>query len=288
MDAVTRIEQAMVAAVGRAEVPGCPPKLAAAMRHAVFPRGARVRPRICLAVANACDEDNTALTDAAAASLELLHSASLVHDDMPCFDDAAIRRGRPSVVKAFGEPLALLAGDALIVLAFQTLCRIPCDASRLGLLTMIVSRSVGVPHGIVAGQAWECETEIDLEHYHRAKTGALFAAATMAGAAAAGADINPWRQVGELIGEAYQAADDIRDAIADADEMGKPAGQDARLGRPSIVTEYGVMGAVKRLEALVGGAIEAIPDCPGAGDLRSLIMAEAERLRPKKLAAHAA
>jgi geranylgeranyl diphosphate synthase type II len=288
MDAVTRIEQALVAAVGRAEVPGCPPKLAAAMRHAVFPRGARVRPRICLAVANACDEDNTALTDAAAASLELLHSASLVHDDMPCFDDAAIRRGRPSVVKAFGEPLALLAGDALIVLAFQTLCRIPCDASRLGLLTMIVSRSVGVPHGIVAGQAWECETEIDLEHYHRAKTGALFAAATMAGAAAAGADINPWRQVGELIGEAYQAADDIRDAIADADEMGKPAGQDARLGRPSIVTEYGVMGAVKRLEALVGGAIEAIPDCPGAGDLRSLIMAEAERLRPKKLAAHAA
>jgi geranylgeranyl diphosphate synthase type II len=288
MDAVTRIEQAMVAAVGRAEVPGCPPKLAAAMRHAVFPRGARVRPRICLAVANACDEDNAALTDAAAASLELLHSASLVHDDMPCFDDAAIRRGRPSVVKAFGEPLALLAGDALIVLAFQTLCRIPCDASRLGLLTMIVSRSVGVPHGIVAGQAWECETEIDLEHYHRAKTGALFAAATMAGAAAAGADINPWRQVGELIGEAYQAADDIRDAIADADEMGKPAGQDARLGRPSIVTEYGVMGAVKRLEALVGGAIEAIPDCPGAGDLRSLIMAEAERLRPKKLAAHAA
>jgi geranylgeranyl diphosphate synthase type II len=288
MDAVSRIEQALVAAVGRAEVPGCPPKLAAAMRHAVFPRGARVRPRICLAVANACDEDNTALTDAAAASLELLHSASLVHDDMPCFDDAAIRRGRPSVVKAFGEPLALLAGDALIVLAFQTLCRIPCDASRLGLLTMIVSRSVGVPHGIVAGQAWECETEIDLEHYHRAKTGALFAAATMAGAAAAGADINPWRQVGELIGEAYQAADDIRDAIADADEMGKPAGQDARLGRPSIVTEYGVMGAVKRLEALVGGAIEAIPDCPGAGDLRSLIMAEAERLRPKKLAAHAA
>jgi geranylgeranyl diphosphate synthase type II len=288
MDAVTRIEQALVAAVGRAEVPGCPPKLAAAMRHAVFPRGARVRPRICLAVANACDEDNTALTDAAAASLELLHSASLVHDDMPCFDDAAIRRGRPSVVKAFGEPLALLAGDALIVLAFQTLCRIPCDASRLGLLTMIVSRSVGVPHGIVAGQAWECETEIDLEHYHRAKTGALFAAATMAGAAAAGADINPWRQVGELIGEAYQAADDIRDAIADADEMGKPAGQDARLGRPSIVTEYGVMGAVKRLEALVGGAIEAIPDCPGAGDLRSLILSEAERLRPKKLAAHAA
>ena len=288
MDAVTRIEQALIAAVGRADTPGCPPKLAAAMRHAVFPRGARVRPRICLAVANACDEDNTALTDAAAASLELLHSASLVHDDMPCFDNAETRRGRPSVYKAFGEPLALLTGDALIVLAFQTLCRVPCDGSRLGLLTMIVSRSVGLPHGIVAGQAWECESDIDVAHYHRAKTGALFAAATMAGAAAAGADINPWRPVGELIGEAYQTADDIRDAIADADEMGKPAGQDALLGRPNIVAEYGVAGAVKHLEALVGSAIEAIPDCPGADELRSLILSEAERLRPKKLAQHAA
>jgi geranylgeranyl diphosphate synthase, type II len=288
MDAVTRIEQALVAAVGRSEAPGCPPKLAAAMRHAVFPRGARVRPRICLAVAGACGEDNSALTDAAAASLELLHCASLVHDDMPCFDDAATRRGRPSVFKAFGEPLALLTGDALIVLAFQTLSRVPCDGQRLGQLVMIVSRSVGVPLGIVAGQAWECESDIDLAHYHRAKTGALFAAATMAGAAAAGADTAPWRQVGELIGEAYQAADDIRDAVAEPEEMGKPAGQDALLGRPSLVAAYGVAGAVARLEALVGEAIAAIPDCPGAGELRALILSEAARLRPKKLSANAA
>jgi geranylgeranyl diphosphate synthase type II len=288
MDAVTRIEQALIAAVGRAEAPGCPPKLAAAMRHAVFPRGARVRPRICLAVAGACGEDNAPLTDAAAASLELLHCASLVHDDMPCFDDATIRRGRPSVFKAFGEPLALLTGDALIVLAFQTLSRVPCNGQRLGQLVMIVSRSVGVPHGIVAGQAWECESEIDLAHYHRAKTGALFSAATMAGAASAGADTAPWRQVGELIGEAYQAADDIRDAIAEPEEMGKPAGQDVLLGRPSIVTEYGVAGAVARLESLIAEAIASIPDCPGAGELSSLILSEAQRLRPKKLAQHAA
>ena len=258
------------------------------MRHAVFPRGARVRPRICLAVAGACGEDNAPLTDAAAASLELLHCASLVHDDMPCFDDATTRRGRPSVFKAFGEPLALLTGDALIVLAFQTLARIPCDGLRLGHLVTIVSRSVGVPHGIVAGQAWECESDIDLAHYHRAKTGALFAAATMAGAAAAGADTAPWRQVGELIGEAYQAADDIRDAVAEPEEMGKPAGQDILLGSPSIVTAYGVSGAVARLEHLIAEAIASIPDCPGAGELRSLILSEAKRLRPKKLAANAA
>lgn len=288
MDAVTRIEQALISAVGRADVAGCPPKLGAAMRHAVFPRGARVRPRICLAVAGACGEDNAPLTDAAAASLELLHCASLVHDDMPCFDDATTRRGRPSVFKAFGEPLALLTGDALIVLAFQTLARIPCDGLRLGHLVTIVSRSVGVPHGIVAGQAWECESDIDLAHYHRAKTGALFAAATMAGAAAAGADTAPWRQVGELIGEAYQAADDIRDAVAEPEEMGKPAGQDILLGRPSVVTAYGVAGAVARLEHLIAEAMASIPDCPGAGELRALILSEAKRLRPKKLAANAA
>jgi geranylgeranyl diphosphate synthase type II len=288
MDAATRIEQALVAAVGRADTPGCPPKLAAAIRHAVFPRGARVRPRICLAVAHACDEDNSALSDAAGAALELLHCASLVHDDMPCFDNADMRRGRPSVYKAYGEPLALLAGDALIVLAFQTLTRVPCDVGRLCSLTMIVSRAVGLPHGIVAGQAWECESEIDLVHYHRAKTGALFAAATMAGAAAAGADTHPWREVGELIGEAYQAADDIRDKLATSAEMGKPCGQDARLGRPSVVAEYGVAGAMKRLEGLVGSAIEAIPDCPGAGELRALILSEAQRLRPKRLAQAAA
>ena len=98
-----------------------PPLLAAAMRHAVFPGGARIRPQLCLAVARACGDAHPALADAAAAAIELLHCASLVHDDLPCFDDAATRRGQPSVHAAYGERLAVLAGDALIVLAFQTL-----------------------------------------------------------------------------------------------------------------------------------------------------------------------
>ena len=123
MDAMKRIERALTTALARTEHPGGPPLLAAALRHAVFPRGARVRPRLCLAVARACGEDDPAITDAAAAAIELLHCASLVHDDLPCFDDAATRRGRPSVHYAFGQPLAVLAGDALIVLAFQTLAR---------------------------------------------------------------------------------------------------------------------------------------------------------------------
>ena len=187
MDVSSRIERALSEAVAFAEIPGCPPRLAAAMRYAVFPRGARVRPRLCHSVAAACGEDHPAATEAAGAALELLHCASLVHDDLPCFDAAETRRGRPSVHKAFGEPLAVLTGDALIVLAFQTLARIQGRPERLTALTLTIAQSVGVPSGIVAGQAWECESQIDLAHYHRAKTGALFAAATVAGAASAGA-----------------------------------------------------------------------------------------------------
>jgi geranylgeranyl diphosphate synthase, type II len=288
MDVTSRIEQALNEAVARAEVPGCPQRLAAAMRYAVFPRGARVRPRLCHSVAAACGEDHPAATDAAGAALELLHCASLVHDDLPCFDAAEMRRGRPSVHKAFGEPLAVLTGDALIVLAFQTLARVQCVPHRLATLTLTIAQSVGVPSGIVAGQAWECESQIDLAHYHRSKTGALFAAATVAGAASAGADPEPWRAVGEKLGEAYQVADDIRDAASDEDEIGKPVGRDLALGRPSAVLELGLDGALYRLHELVQGAISAIPPCPHGAELRSLMLSEAKRLVPAKLAQFAA
>ncbi len=289
MNAVKRIERALNAAVAMAEMPGCPPKLAAAMRYSVFPGGARIRPRLCLAVAGACGEDHPKLADAAAASIELLHCASLVHDDLPCFDDAATRRGRPSVHRAFGEPLAVLAGDSLIVLAFQVLVHHAAPSpARLVPLVRTIGGSVGVPRGIVAGQAWECEDHADLSEYQREKTGALFAAATIAGAAAAGADAEPWRRLGEHLGEAYQVADDIRDVIDNAEDLGKPVGRDLALGRPNAAEQFGLDGAVQRLRRLAGEAVEAIPDCPGARELRAVILSETQRLMPKKLAQHAA
>ncbi|ABD08697.1 farnesyl-diphosphate synthase [Rhodopseudomonas palustris HaA2] len=287
MDVTNRIERALTEALSQADLAGCPPRLAAAMRSAVFPRGARVRPRLCHSVAAACGDDNPA-TEAAGAALELMHCASLVHDDLPCFDGADIRRGRPSVHKAFGEPLAVLTGDALIVLAFQTIARVNCAPDRLLKLTQVIGSAVGVPLGIVAGQAWECESEINLAHYHRSKTGALFVAATAAGAASAGADPEPWRMVGEKIGEAYQVADDLRDAAADEDEIGKPVGQDVAHDRPSAVREMGIDGAVYHLKSLVRGAVEAMPPCSNGNELRSLIMSEATRLVPAKLAQSAA
>ena len=259
MDAGMRIEQTLNRAVMRGETSGCPPRLAAAIRHAVFPGGARIRPRLCLAVAAACGGDAPEVTDAAAAAIELLHCASLVHDDLPCFDNADTRRGRATVHRAFGEPLAVLAGDALIVMAFQTLALEAASMPlRLPGLMLSVARAVGVPTGIVAGQAWECETSINLELYHREKTGALFTAATVAGAASAGANTDPWRALGDYLGEAYQVADDIRDLVADAAEIGKPVGRDASLGRPNAALAQGLnTAATKAMAAKMDKCAEA-------------------------------
>jgi geranylgeranyl diphosphate synthase type II len=281
MNAKQRIQRALESAIARGDAPGTPPLLGAAIRHAVFAGGARIRPQLCIAVSMACGEDDAGLADAAAAAIELLHCASLVHDDLPCFDDSPLRRGAPSVHVAYGERLAVLAGDALIVAAFETLAAgATRSPARLVPLVATVAQGVGRPFGIAAGQAWECEPRCVLTDYHRAKTGALFAAATMAGAQAAGADARPWRALGDSLGEAYQAADDIRDVVADPETLGKPAGRDVALNRPSIAREYGLHEAIRQFDRLVAQASAAIPECAGAPYLRALVKSEATRLVP--------
>jgi geranylgeranyl diphosphate synthase type II len=189
---------------------------------------------------------------------------------------------------AFGEPLAVLTGDALIVLAFETLARGTARSShRLGALVGLVARAVGSPAGIVAGQAWESEPEVALSNYQQAKTGALFAAATVAGAAAAGVSPLPWRLLGECLGEAYQVADDLRDVACRQEEIGKPAGRDATLGRPNAALLLGKTGALERLKRLAREAIEVIPACGGAGSLRAEIAAQTRLFLPASLAQEA-
>jgi geranylgeranyl diphosphate synthase type II len=286
-----RIEAALEDALAFAAGPGHPPRLIEAMRHAVFPGGARVRPRLALAVAAACGDEAPRVSVAAAAAIELLHCASLTHDDLPCFDDADTRRGRPSVHAAVGEPIAVLAGDALIVLSFETLARsASASPARLARLVGIVGRGAGAPMGICAGQAWESEPAgtVDVDAYHQAKTGALFVAASMAGAVAAGADPEPWRALGEALGGAYQAADDLLDALAEAPEAGKPVRRDGALARPSLVARYGVDGAEARLRSHVTAAMDAVPPCAGAPMLREMVRAQALRLAPKNFATTAA
>jgi geranylgeranyl diphosphate synthase type II len=284
-----RIEAAIGAALSRAGGAPAPRQLGSALSHAVLPGGARIRPTILISVALACGDDRPALSEAAAAALELIHCASLVHDDLPCFDDADIRRGKPTVHRAYSEPLAVLTGDSLIVLAFETLARAAEEDPARGLrLVAALAQRTGMPGGICAGQGWESEPQVDLAAYHRAKTGALFVAATQMGALAAGHDAEPWHDLGALIGEAFQVADDLRDAVMDSASLGKPVGQDDLHGRPNAVAELGVEGAVARLSDILAGAIASIPSCPGEAALAQMVRAQAERIMPRMPARHRA
>jgi geranylgeranyl diphosphate synthase type II len=277
MDPVTLIEPALEAAVAAADHDDCPPRFTDALRYALFPGGARIRPKLSLAVAKACATDDVGLSVNAAAAVELIHCASLVHDDMPCFDDAATRRGKPSLHVAFEERLAVLAGDALIVMAFDTLAQgARSHPTRLVSMVRALSKGVGAPTGIAAGQAWECEDSPVLSRYQRQKTGALFVAATQLGAASAGADVGPWAGLGQGLGEAYQVVDDILDVTADPDEIGKPVGQDSDLVRPNSVLERGMRESERHLQELLEGAAASIPSCPGEIELREQIQLESQ------------
>jgi len=278
-----RIETALSAALDRIGR-DAPPTLSAALRHAVFPGGARVRPRLCLAVAMACGDDRPALADAAGCAIELLHCASLVHDDLPCFDDAATRRGLPSVHAAFGQPLAVLVGDGLILHSFDVIAHEGVrDPARAVCLLSLLASAGGASNGLVAGQAWESETSPPLASYHRAKTGSLFRAAAAMGAVAAGADAAPWFALGDALGDAYQVADDLLDAAGTSAEAGKPIGQDTTHLRPSAVTVLGIDGCLDRFESLVVDARAAVPPCAGADGLRALVEQIATHLVPQAL-----
>ncbi len=256
-DVRRRVEAAIEREVQRATDASSPPRLREALRYAVFPGGARLRPALTIAVALAYDDPNPREADASAAAVELVHCASLVHDDLPCFDDAAMRRGRPSVHAAFGQATAVLVGDALIVHAFDVLAH----ARAIEQIPVLAS-ATGAARGIIAGQAWESEPAAPLEDYHRAKTASLFEAAAMMGALSASRDPAAWRKFGELVGRAYQVADDLVDALGDSASAGKSTGKDSALDRPSIVRALGAQSARRRVHELLSAASAEVPACP--------------------------
>jgi geranylgeranyl diphosphate synthase type II len=244
--------------------PTTPPQLGRATLHAVFPGGARLRPQLTIVAARAsgASEAQVEAVFAAAAAVELLHCASLVHDDLPCFDDADTRRGKPTVHVAFSQPTAVLTGDGLIMMAFEVLARGFANAGGdvAGAIALL-AEGAGVTRGIVAGQAWEQEVSIPLAEYHRAKTAALFECAAALGALAGGGRPSAWRRFGEFVGRAYQAADDLRDAAGDTQALGKPTGRDVALGRPSLVRAHGLQLARTKMVELLDEVVDAIPLC---------------------------
>jgi geranylgeranyl diphosphate synthase type II len=265
----------MKSALVHALRPGSPARLCESIHHAVFAGGSRLRPTLCLSVAAAYGDPHPAASNAAAVSVELMHCASLVHDDLPCFDDAPLRRGKPTVHAAYGVPIAVLAGDALIVLAFQTLARVGGPDALAAL-----AEATGPARGIIAGQAWETESPVPIEDVHRAKTAALFQAAASLGARAASAPAADWARFGDLVGRAYQAADDVLDAVGSASSAGKTTGRDEALRRPSLVRAYGLTAARRAVGRWIEDAARAIPSCPAEDVVRTWL----ERLRDKMMA----
>lgn len=275
-----RIEDRLHAALRGLQGTEQPPRLRAALEHAVFPAGGRIRPQLCLTVADAAGAPAD-LADAAGAAVELVHCASLVHDDLPCFDDAALRRGLPTVHTVYGSALAVLAGDGLIALAFETLGSVaqayPVQAGRL---VQVLARGMGAGRGLVAGQAWEAEPVLSLQQYHRAKTGALFEAAAVMGAISGDVEPQPWRSLAAAVGEAYQVADDLADALGASHDMGKPVGQDLAHHRPSAAGTLGIDGAYARIATLKSEALAVLPEVAGRAQIARWLGEVVDRLLP--------
>lgn len=255
-----RLHRGLDLALRTLDGPQTPPRLRAAMRHAVLSGGGRLRPWLALAVSHALGDPDPTLSTAVAVSVELLHCASLVHDDMPCFDDASTRRGLPTVHAKYGESTALLTGDALISLAFEIVAEASLQNPARGIAAMReLTRAVGASEGLMAGQAWESEPGVDLAQYHHLKTAVLFEAASRAAACAAGADPAPFTAFARALGAAYQLADDLLDVQGAASAAGKEVGQDAAHGRPNAAAVYGIDGLLARLAEHMHTARAAIP-----------------------------
>jgi len=265
----SRIEAALTAALPRAEGPAR--TVAEAMRHAVLAGGKRLRPALVLEVAEAWGGREAPCMPAAVA-VELVHTYSLVHDDLPAMDDDDLRRGRPTVHKVFGEAIAILAGDALHTLAFELVATAPgLDAGVRAEAAAVLARAAGHA-GMVGGQVADLEAEradaVDVERVrwiHRHKTGALLAASVEIGAvvaAASPAERVVLRRYGEALGLAFQIADDLLDRTATAEAIGKTPGKDERAGKATFPGVLGFPGARGAAEAAVSDALAALAELP--------------------------
>jgi geranylgeranyl diphosphate synthase type II len=263
------------------EIP--PTRLHNAMKWAVFPGGARARPLLCRLVADVYGGGDDELVGRMAAAVELVHCASLVQDDLPCFDDAATRRGRPACHKEYGDATAILVGDALLTLAFETLANAsPRRASEAFRLIGLLTNATGSSNGVIGGQALELEPhEVDLGMYHRQKTAALFRAAAAGGAICCGeeAEVSRWARIGELVGVALQLRDDLEDVDACEDRTGKTGGRDQLLGRPNAALHDGAESTRSRRAVLVDAVRELLgPSTPQSEALHLLVQ---EVTRPR-------
>ena len=268
-----------------ADTTGAPPHLVEAMRYAALGPGKRLRPFLLVECARLFGAEGPAVVEAAAA-LECVHAYSLAHDDLPAMDDDDLRRGRATLHRAFDEATAILAGDALLTLAFAILAGLgAAGATRLALIAGLAAAAG--PAGMVGGQVLDMAAEgtapdeTAVRRLQAMKTGALIAYAAEAGAILAGADAEGRaraRRYGEKLGLAFQLADDLIDATGSAAAAGKATLKDAARGKATLVALRGVDGARALLAETVAGAMaELAPFGAGAGVLRAAARFVAER-----------
>jgi geranylgeranyl diphosphate synthase type II len=268
-DAINQALEALLPPAGER-----PDKLHKAMRYSVFAGGKRLRPALCISACEACG-GTAEQSVRAACALELLHTYTLIHDDLPAMDDDTLRRGRPTCHIAFDEATAILAGDALLTLAFEVLAGIPNIG---GALALELARAAG-SRGVIGGQMEDMDAEGKtpdanlVEYIHRNKTAALIRAACVMGGICAGANVKTLEKLasyGEKIGLAFQLADDLLDESATVEELGKDIGSDKAHGKMTWPAVHGIEKTAADMRRLETAALAALQGLENPARLEQL------------------
>ena len=234
-----------------------------AMRHSVFAGGKRLRPILCREAGRMVATSLPAGIDDLGAALEMLHTYSLIHDDLPALDNDDLRRGRPTCHVVFGEAIAILAGDALQTQAYEVLSRLPGAADARVRIIEEIAHGTGTVDGMIGGQVVDLEAEHSrpdlqtLEYIHRAKTAALITASLVSGGIySGGADsqIQSLRTFGQQIGLAFQIVDDVLDVTQTSEQLGKTAGKDTAAEKTTYPSLFGIEESLKKADTLVASA----------------------------------
>ena len=234
-----------------------------AMRHSVFAGGKRLRPVLCMEAGRMIAGSLPAGIEELGAALEMLHTYSLIHDDLPALDNDDLRRGRPTCHKAFGEAIAILAGDALQTQAYEVLSRLKCPPEARVKIIEEIARGTGTVDGMIGGQVVDLEAEHSkptaemLEYIHRSKTAALITASLVSGGVYAGGkenEVGRLRAFGLAIGLAFQIVDDVLDVTQTSEQLGKTAGKDTASEKATYPALFGIDASVKKADGLVNDA----------------------------------
>lgn len=244
-----------------------PTSIHKAMRHSVFAGGKRLRPILCMEAGRMIAGSLPIGIEDLGAALEMLHTYSLIHDDLPALDNDDLRRGRPTCHVVFGEALAILAGDALQTQAYEILARIQCPAEARVKIIGEIARGTGTVAGMIGGQVVDLEAEHTkpdaamLEYIHRAKTAALITASLVSGglyAAASETEAAHLRAFGQSVGLAFQIVDDILDVTQTSEQLGKTAGKDVASEKATYPALFGLVESERKADELVSAAFQQL------------------------------